>query len=105
MSIIAIHCYNLRKKYKKETSYENWYYYEKGSYRSRSICSIWYRNERNSGVGITEVTTTVVGEDNRLVVDVTFKSSSTAGNFVTGRSTDGPGSWKTLDGKRLKDML
>jgi len=41
----------------------------------------------------------VVGED------VTFKSSSTAGNFVTGRSTDGPGSWKTLDGKRLKDML
>ena len=44
-------------------------------------------------------------EDNRLVVDVTFKSSSTAGNFVTGRSTDGPGSWKTLDGKRLKDML
>ena len=25
----------------------------------------------------------VVGEDNRLVVDVTFKSSSTAGNFVT----------------------
>lgn len=47
----------------------------------------------------------VVGEDNRLVVDVTFKSSSTAGNFVTGRSTDGPGSWKTLDGKRLKDML
>ena len=47
----------------------------------------------------------VVGEDNRLVVDVTFKSSSTAGNFVTGRSTDGPGSWNTLDGKRLKDML
>lgn len=47
----------------------------------------------------------VVGEDFRLLNDVSFRSSSTAGNFVTGRSTDGPVSWTTVDGKKLKELL
>ena len=37
--------------------------------------------------------------------DVCFKSSSTAGNFVTGNSTDGPGTWKDKNGKTLKVVL
>lgn len=36
---------------------------------------------------------------------VAFKSSSTAGNFVTGNSTDGPSSWKDETGKKLKEIL
>ena len=37
--------------------------------------------------------------------DVYFKSSSTAGNFVTGRSTDGPSTWKGENGKTMKFIL
>lgn len=37
--------------------------------------------------------------------DVAFKSSSTAGNFVTGHSTDGPSSWKDENGKKLQAIL
>lgn len=37
--------------------------------------------------------------------DVVFKSSSTAGNFVTGNSTDGTSSWKDENGKKLKAIL
>ena len=37
--------------------------------------------------------------------NVCFKSSSTAGNFVTGYSTDGPRAWKAKNGKTLKDIL
>ncbi len=43
--------------------------------------------------------------DRVLKEDLDFRSSSTAGNFVTGYSTDGPGSWKTKDGKTLKSIL
>ena len=37
--------------------------------------------------------------------DVCFKSSSTAGNFVTGNSTDGPSTWKDKNGKTLKVII
>lgn len=37
--------------------------------------------------------------------DVKFTSSSTAGNFVTGRSTDGPSTWKDENGITLKKMM
>lgn len=40
-----------------------------------------------------------------LQSDITFKSSSTAGNFVSGRSTDGFSAWKTEDGTSLKKHL
>lgn len=43
---------------------------------------------------------------NRVVKEnVCFSSSSTAGNFVTGNSTDGPSSWKDETGKKLKEIL
>ena len=37
--------------------------------------------------------------------DVSFKSCSTAGNYVTGRSTDGFGAWKVEDGRTLREYL
>lgn len=43
--------------------------------------------------------------DSVTIIDVTFKSASTAANFVTGRSTNGLIAWKTEDGKTLKDSL
>ena len=43
--------------------------------------------------------------NNILQKDLAFKSPSTAGNVVTGRSTDGLQAWKTEDGKVLKEAL
>lgn len=37
--------------------------------------------------------------------DVSFKSSSTAANFVTGVSTNGLTAWKTESGETLKSVL
>jgi hypothetical protein len=37
--------------------------------------------------------------------DVTFKSSSTAANFVTGKSSNGMILWKTEDGTPLKNSI
>lgn len=44
-------------------------------------------------------------EKNIVQENVVFKSSSTAGNFVTGNSTNGPSSWKDENGKKLKVIL
>lgn len=44
--------------------------------------------------------------ENRVVMkDVVFKSCSTAGNYVTGRSTDGFGAWKADNGQTLREFL
>lgn len=40
-----------------------------------------------------------------LIEDVRFKSPSTAGNFVTGKSTNGLTAWKTKEGKTIKEIL
>lgn len=37
--------------------------------------------------------------------DVVFKSCSTAGNYVTGRSTDGFSAWKVDNGQTLREFL
>ena len=37
-----------------------------------------------------------------LIEDITFKSPSTAGNFVTGKSTDGLTAWKDENGISIK---
>ena len=44
-------------------------------------------------------------KNRKVIQDVVFRSSSTAGNFVTGNSTDGPRSWKDETGKQLKVIL
>jgi len=43
--------------------------------------------------------------DREVTEDVSFRSSSTAGNFVTGSSTDGPGTWRSENGEKLKSIL
>ncbi len=42
---------------------------------------------------------------NIVTQNVEFKSSSTAGNFITGRSTDGMHAWKDKDGTPLKELI
>ena len=44
-------------------------------------------------------------KENVVIQDVHFKSSSTAGNFVTGRSTDGMHAWKDNKGTPLKKII
>lgn len=44
-------------------------------------------------------------QDCILLEDVSFKSSSTAGNFVTGRSTNGPAVWKDDAGRTVKEII
>jgi hypothetical protein len=44
-------------------------------------------------------------EANIVVKDMTFKSPSTAANFVTGASTNGLSAWKNKEGKTLKSIL
>lgn len=43
-------------------------------------------------------------KDRIMVDDVIFKSPSTAGNFVTGHSTDGYRSWKNEESKTLHEL-
>lgn len=44
-------------------------------------------------------------QDCILQRDIAFKSPSTAGNFVTGRSVNGLVTWKTEDGRTVKEIL
>ena len=46
-----------------------------------------------------------VMKDNILQKDVTFKSASSAANFVTGSSTNGLITWKDKDGRTIKEIL
>ncbi len=41
----------------------------------------------------------------RVIKDMSFKSVSTAANFVTGASTNGLTAWKDESGKTLKAIL
>lgn len=44
-------------------------------------------------------------QNNVLIEDVTFKSASSAANFVTGSSTNGLLAWKNEDGTPLKELI
>ena len=44
-------------------------------------------------------------KDNVVLTDVSFKSSSTAANFVTGSSTNGKTAWKNKNGVALGKIL
>jgi hypothetical protein len=44
-------------------------------------------------------------KDGKLIKDITFKSASTAANFVTGSSTNGLTAWKTEDGKAIREIV
>lgn len=49
--------------------------------------------------------TSLVGEEGVLLKDVTFSSLSTAASFVAGRTSNGMITWKTSDGKYVRESL
>lgn len=73
----------------------------KGSSVSDSI----NRSEKFRGANTIEKNRANTVINGRTIVDVRFKSPSTAANFVTGSSTNGLTAWKTEDGKSLKELL
>jgi hypothetical protein len=56
------------------------------------------------GAGSIEKNRTNTVKDRLVVKDITFKSASTAANFVTGNSTNGLIAWKDKNGRTLKEI-
>ena len=70
-----------------------------------SVSDTINRSEKFRGANTIEKSRANTVVDGRTIVDVRFKSPSTAANFVTGASTNGLTAWKTEDGKSLKEIL
>ena len=73
----------------------------KGSIVSSQIT----RSEKFRGAKAIEVAREGVVKDGKVIKDITFKSASTAANFVTGASTNGLVVWKDKDGNTLKSII
>lgn len=73
----------------------------KGSILSSSIA----HTEKFRGAKSIEKSREGVLKGNVLQKDITFKSASTAANFVTGSSTNGLTAWKDKNGKTIKEMI
>ena len=74
---------------------------KKGSIVSSKIAY----SEKFKGAATIEKHRTGVVENRVVQKDVTFKSASTAANFVTGASTNGLVAWKTENGQKLKEAI
>jgi len=70
---------------------------------SRVSDSISY-TEKFRGAGTIEKNRTKTVKDSVVVEDISFKSASTAANFVTGSSTNGLIAWKDDNGRNLKEI-
>ena len=73
----------------------------KGSVLSSSVA----HTEKFRGAKSIEKSREGVLTDNVLQKDVSFKSASTAANFVTGSSTNGLTAWKNKEGKTIKEII
>ena len=62
-------------------------------------------SEKFRGAKSIEKSRSGVVDGTRVIENVTFKSASTAANFVTGASTNGLTAWKDENGKALKVIL
>lgn len=62
-------------------------------------------SEKFRGAKTIERTREGIIQDCILQKDIAFKSPSTAGNFVTGRSVNGLVTWKAEDGRTVKEIL
>jgi len=60
--------------------------------------------EKFRGTGSIEKNRTNTVKNRLVVKDITFKSASTAANFVTGSSTNGLIAWKDKNGRTLKEI-
>ncbi len=74
---------------------------KKGSKVSAEIS----QSEKFRGATTIEKNREQFAKDGVVVVDATFKSPSTAANFVTGRSTNGLVAWKDKNGVTLKELM
>lgn len=61
--------------------------------------------EKYRGAKSIEKSREGVIKGNVLQKNVTFKSASTAANFVTGTSTNGLTAWKDKNGKTIKELM
>jgi len=61
--------------------------------------------EKFRGAKTIEKNRTDIVRDNIVIKNITFKSSSTAANFVTGSSTNGLIAWKDKEGRTLKEII
>lgn len=73
----------------------------KGSIVSETIS---YTNRFRGATSINKRREVYV-RDRMVIKDVSFRSASTAANFVTGSSTNGLTAWKTESGMKLKDAV
>lgn len=73
----------------------------KGSILSEKIA----HTEKFHGAKIIETSREGVMKGNVLQKDMSFKSASTAANFVTGSSTNGLIAWKDKDDKTIKEII
>lgn len=73
----------------------------KGSVLSSTIAY----TEKFRGAKSIEKSREGVLKGNVLQKDATFKSASTAANFVTGTSTNGLTAWKDNNGKTIKELI
>ena len=73
----------------------------KGSRLSAAIA----HTEKFRGAKSIEKSRAGIVKDNALLKDISFKSASTAANFVTGSSTNGLIAWKDSNGKTIKEIL
>ena len=74
---------------------------KKGSLVSSTIS---HSEKFRGGDGIQKKRETTT-KDGRTIVDVEFKSPSTAANYVTGSSTNGMVAWKDKNGVPLKSLI
>lgn len=63
------------------------------------------RSEKFRGTKSIEKSRLNTVKDGVVICDVTFKSASTAANYVCGTSTNGLTAWKDESGKSLKSLL
>lgn len=71
---------------------------------SRVSDSIAYTEKFRGAVTIEKNRADTV-KDSLVVEDITFKSASTAANFVTGSSTNGLTAWKDENGRTLRQII
>lgn len=72
---------------------------------SKVSSDIAYSNTFRGAKSIEKLRKDIINNKNVLIRDITFKSPSTAGNFVTGRSTNGWDAWTDENGKSLKELF
>ncbi|RFZ79817.1 DUF4357 domain-containing protein [Lacrimispora amygdalina] len=73
--------------------------------KGSTVCDRIAYSDKFRGANTVEKYRNETVNDGVVKKDITFKSASTAANFVTGSSTNGLVAWKDGNGKKLKEAL